>query len=70
MTYLIQQQLKHIVRLLYSEEIVICDKDMLLTILRNLITNALKFTNEGGKIVFARVNSNQIEIMFPIGNIR
>jgi two-component system sensor histidine kinase/response regulator len=48
----------------YSEEIVICaDKDMLLTILRNLITNALKFTNEGGKIaVFARVNSNQIEI--------
>jgi signal transduction histidine kinase len=34
----------------YSEEIVICaDKDML-TILRNLITNALKFTNEGGKI--------------------
>jgi signal transduction histidine kinase len=70
MTYLIQQLLKHIVRLLYSEEIVICDKDMLLTILRNLITNALKFTNEGGKIVFARVNSNQIEIMFPIGKIR
>jgi signal transduction histidine kinase len=53
MTYLIQQQLKNIsLDYFYSEEIVICaDKDMLLTILRNLITNALKFTNEGGKIV-------------------
>lgn len=48
----------------YSEDVVIyADKNMVLTILRNLITNAIKFTNEGGEItVVAIASPEQIEI--------
>ncbi|MBI5324771.1 MAG: tetratricopeptide repeat-containing sensor histidine kinase [Ignavibacteriae bacterium] len=50
----------------YSVEentIVYADPFMLTTIMRNLISNALKFTNEGGKIkVISRENHNYIEI--------
>jgi signal transduction histidine kinase len=47
----------------YSEEIVICaDKDMLLTIFAEPNCNALKFTNEGGKIAVFASKLEQIEI--------
>ena len=48
----------------YSEAIVIyADKNMILTIFRNLITNAIKFTNDGGEIdIFAIGRQNHIEI--------
>ncbi|MGF1584534.1 MAG: ATP-binding protein [Bacteroidales bacterium] len=40
---------------------VFADKEMISTILRNLITNALKFTNTGGKItISARDEQNQL----------
>jgi PAS domain S-box-containing protein len=39
------------------------DKNMLSTIVRNLVSNSIKFTNNGGKIVLtARNNSNCVEI--------
>ncbi|MGZ2369468.1 PAS domain S-box protein [Ancylomarina sp. YFZ004] len=48
----------------YSYEIeVLADKNMLRTILRNLISNAIKFTNPGGKIdILVNVSKNQVEI--------
>ena len=43
---------------------VLADEDMLNTIIRNLFTNALKFTNRGGKIDIAAYKQNGlIEIM-------
>lgn len=47
-----------------SAEIEICsDEKMLKTILRNLISNAIKFTRKGGRVcVSVKSNQNQIEI--------
>ena len=46
-----------------SEFLVTADKNMLKTILRNLITNAIKFTYKKGKIeVNARIINDQMEI--------
>lgn len=39
------------------------DRNMLLTILRNLVTNALKFTNKGGMVILNAVdNTNEIVV--------
>ncbi len=43
---------------------VYADKDMLSTILRNLVSNALKFTKKGGKIKVAAIERIDMENMF------
>jgi signal transduction histidine kinase len=47
-----------------AEEIIIfADKNILDTILRNLISNAIKFTNNGGKIdIYAEINHKIVTI--------
>ncbi len=46
-----------------SEIYCFADKNMLDTILRNLVTNAIKFTNEGGQIdIYAEQNQSDITI--------
>jgi two-component system sensor histidine kinase/response regulator len=37
---------------------VLCDRDMLLIVMRNLINNAIKFTNEGGEVT---VNAHRLD---------
>ena len=41
-----------------TEEIVFADKHVLSSVLRNLISNALKFTNQGGKIKLSAFQSD------------
>lgn len=46
-----------------TEMVVFADRNMLKTVLRNLITNAIKYTNNGGSIhVSARLNDKETEI--------
>ncbi|MFD2204012.1 sensor histidine kinase [Kiloniella antarctica] len=43
---------------------VFCDRNMVLTVLRNLIANALKFSRSGGSVeIFAVPKGNMIEVM-------
>lgn len=44
---------------------VFADENMLNTILRNLISNAIKFTKEGGKII-VRVSQNKQDALFSV----
>jgi signal transduction histidine kinase len=42
---------------------IFADKDMLLTVLRNLVSNAIKFTNKNGTInIYAEENSENVTI--------
>lgn len=41
-----------------NEEYVFADKDMLETIFRNLISNAIKFTENNGKVLLSMTNEN------------
>ncbi len=53
-----------VLKYLQAEKIVVyADSDMLKTVLRNLVSNAIKFTNVNGKInIYAQKNDNFIEI--------
>ncbi len=62
---LVQAKKKNIaVEIKISNDIeVFADKNMLNTIVRNLMSNAIKFTNEGGQIVLSAItNYNQVQI--------
>ena len=50
-----------------SKVIAFSDKDMISTILRNLISNALKFTNPGGKIIISAERKPD-EILFSVAD--
>lgn len=53
----------HIENLVDDEIEVLADKNMLETIIRNLITNSIKFTNDGGNIkIGAKANADSTEI--------
>ena len=62
-------QLKSIEMFIELPSKVICfgDKEMISTILRNLISNALKFTNPGGRIVISAERSPD-EILFSVSD--
>ncbi len=48
---------------LISEKAVYADKEMISTVLRNLISNAIKFTQQGGSIkIQTKVNQDKVEI--------
>ncbi len=52
---------------LHSKVIAIGDKDMLSSILRNLISNAIKFTNPGGRIVISAERKPD-EVLFSVSD--
>jgi PAS domain S-box-containing protein len=62
--YTIQQELKHIHTSVLAEDIeFLSDKDILLTVIRNLYSNALKFTHLGGQIVIsAAKETNEVVV--------
>lgn len=41
-----------------NDTTILCDLNMLVTVLRNITTNAIKFTNIGGKIIISSFKSN------------
>ncbi|WMJ73345.1 ATP-binding protein [Cytophagaceae bacterium ABcell3] len=46
-----------------TDALVFADKDMLLTVLRNLISNAVKFSNKGSEVdITAKNNKNYLEV--------
>ena len=55
----------HILDNILENELIYADKNMITTVLRNLISNAIKFTNNGGSIIISskkQKNSDFIEI--------
>lgn len=65
LNYSAQQKLISISLELHDTKAVFCDKSMIRTIIRNLISNAIKFTNNGGKIIVSvenKLNENHITI--------
>jgi two-component system sensor histidine kinase/response regulator len=41
-----------------STEFILCDKNLMETVLRNLVSNAIKFSNEGSKLVISVTDKN------------
>jgi signal transduction histidine kinase len=39
-------------------EFILCDKNLMETILRNLVSNAIKFSNEGSKLIISAIDKN------------
>jgi signal transduction histidine kinase len=52
-------------RELPANVILFADKDMINTVLRNLISNAIKFTNQGGEIIVS-VNEEKDKLMVSV----
>lgn len=62
-----KQKSIHIVNELPHDVIVYADRDMVGTILRNLVSNAVKFTNPGGRVVIS-IDPMPGEIKITVGD--
>jgi len=51
---------------LADEQKIFADMNMLKTIIRNLVSNAIKFTPKGGKVTISAVSGNENTILFAI----
>ncbi len=49
-----------------QDHIAFADKNMIKTVIRNILSNAIKFTNDGGKISISTVQLNQSQIQIRI----